>query len=113
MHARVEMVQNESEMVIAAMKKGMLQLLHLHTLLELKAICGGLNITVGEDGEDCIKSILGFVNEQNALLESRTAKVLMFVPETAVLEYLRHLGVPVHSFVQDPKLALRRYVSCT
>lgn len=105
----VNPVPDEGELVIAAMKKGVVQLLRLHTLPELKAICGGLNLPVGEDGEDCIKSITGFVLEQEALIESRSAKMLTLSPEEAVFEYLRHVGTPVHSAFQDPKLALRRY----
>lgn len=105
----VNSVPDEAELVISAMKKGVQELLRLHTLPELKAICGGLNIPPGEDGEDCIKAILGYVNEEDSVIESRSAKMLTFSPEEAVFEYLRHLGVPVYSSFQDPKIALRRH----
>ena len=100
--------QDDTELIIEAMKNGIHELLRLCSLTELRGICGGLNLVQGEDGEDCVQEIMRHVRDENTLVESKCVKVLTYAPEVAVFEYLRQIGAPLKSSFPDPKIALRK-----
>ena len=85
------------------MKDGLQTLLNLHTPVELSSLCGTLGLKVQEKGATSCHFITQYATELNEMDEGRMAKILNFMWEGALWEYLHSIGHPVHSMRVDPK----------
>ena len=91
------------EQAFKRMQDGLRQILQLHTPIELSSICGCLHLKVQEKGSTSIDQIIRYASESETLDVDRIMKVLHFMWETPLWEYLHSTGHPVHSMRPDPK----------
>jgi hypothetical protein len=85
------------------MKDGIYHILSLHSAVELSSLCGCLELKVQEKGATSIRFITEYLCETNELDEARITKILNFMWEGALWEYLHAIGHPVKSMRPDPK----------
>jgi len=85
------------------MKDGIQKILSLHTPVELSSLCGCLGLKVQEKGSTSIHFITQYASESNDLDAERLKKIMNFMWEGALWEYLHSIGHPIHSMRPDPK----------
>eukprot|EP01032_Pedospumella_encystans_P007506 gene7506-9001_t len=85
------------------MKDGIQKILSLHTPVELSSLCGCLGLKVQEKGSTSIHFITQYASESKDLDPERLRKIMNFMWEGALWEYLHSIGHPIHSMRPDPK----------
>lgn len=85
------------------MKDGIQKILSLHTPVELSSLCGCLGLKVQEKGATSIHFITQYASESKDLDPERLRKIMNFMWEGALWEYLHSIGHPIHSMRPDPK----------
>jgi hypothetical protein len=87
-------------------KKGIMEILGLHTPYELSAICGTLKLKVQQVKTNSLDQIVTYAYDGGLSKRAnpeRLLRILQFCWEGALYEYLRSIGHPVHNQVLDPK----------
>lgn len=87
---------------------GLHKLLTLHTAVELSSICGCLQLKVQQKGENSREQILKYATYNGEIDNSKVMKILGFMWEGALFEYLRMIGHPIYTIRTDPKTVVMR-----
>ncbi len=74
------------------MQDGLRKLLSLHSATELSSICGCLQLKVQQKGSTSIEQILKYASETEEMNDDKIIKILNFMWEGALWEYLHSLG---------------------
>lgn len=90
------------------MQEGIRKILNLHTAVELSSICGCLQLKTQQKAATSLELIMKYATELEELDEERTKRILGFMWEGALWEYLHSIGHPVHTMTLDPKLTIMK-----
>jgi hypothetical protein len=90
------------------MKDGLRKILSLHTPVELSSICGCLQLKAQQKASTSLEQIMIYATETEELNEERVKKILNFMWEGALWEYLHCIGHPISSTYVDPKVTVMK-----
>jgi hypothetical protein len=88
------------------MQDGLRKLLSLHSAPELSSLCGCLGLKAQLKGAASVEMILKYASETEEMNEHKITRILNYMWEGALWEYLHSIGHPVHSMLLDPKLTI-------
>lgn len=88
------------------MKDGLRNILKGHTAVELSSICGCLHLKTQQKASTSVEQIISFASDTEEMVEAKTHRILNFMWEGALWEYLHSLGHPVHPITIDPKVTI-------
>jgi hypothetical protein len=88
--------------------KGLRDVLHLHTPIELSSVCGILGLTALERASVSIDMIIQYCKEDEDFSEVKVIKAINNMWEGALFEYLKSIGQGFNTCLPDPKLAVMK-----
>jgi hypothetical protein len=94
------------QQAFARVEKGIYDILSLHTPYELSAMCGNLGLKSQQKPDVSMKQIVEVVCPKGKMTEETAMKLLNYVWEGTLWEYLRSIGHPFHNQFLDPKKTL-------
>jgi hypothetical protein len=108
--SRLEGLQSMQEMMKAhafqRMKDGLRKILSLHTAVELSSVCGCLQLKTQQKASTSLDLIMKYASETEEINEEKMKKILSFLWEGALWEYLHSVGHPTSTMLIDPKITI-------